>query len=235
MTARITARPRLGGSQIEAEVLHDVRDLRIDGRTVVVNPGPAPAYVSGWPRRFVPPFSSTVLVDTCVERAESVVLLRTAPGLPVAALTGQPDWHRFADLVAPDSGFPEDTALWRGPRHQIGTVAFDPSAVLGETPGGTRSFEVWINLWFAPSGTDCVIHNRHDFLEVHTQVHGLGRMQKFTAPDPAALYEDVLMSEGNTHLPFCGTDGDGFAYPWHQYRADTDCVWLAVEYHAEQR
>ncbi|MDX3376575.1 hypothetical protein PV390_19455 [Streptomyces sp. ME02-6991-2A] len=27
-----------------------------------------------------------------------------------------------------------------------------------------------------------------------------------------------------------GADGS-FQYPWHQYRADTDCVWLAVEYH----
>jgi hypothetical protein len=22
-----------------------------------------------------------------------------------------------------------------------------------------------------------------------------------------------------------------FIYPWHQYYADTDCIWLAIEYH----
>jgi hypothetical protein len=33
--------------------------------------------------------------------------------------------------------------------------------------------------------------------------------------------------------PFCGTAPDGtFDYPWHQYRAESDCVWLAIEYHA---
>jgi hypothetical protein len=116
----------------------------------------------------------------------------------------------------------------------LGSVTFDPGEVLGEQPLTDRGFNVLANLWFAPAGTDCGIHNEHDFLETHTQIHGAGRMQKFTAPRHDALYEDVPMSPGATHDPFCGTAGDQFRYPWHQYRADTDCVWLAVEYHAQR-
>jgi hypothetical protein len=90
-----------------------------------------------------------------------------------------------------------------------------------------------VNLWFSLEGTDCALHNQHDFIEVHTQVHGTGRMQKFRAHEPRTLYEDILMSPGfTTPDPFCEVTGDGqFAYPWHQYYSDSDCIWLAIEYH----
>ena len=52
-------------------------------------------------------------------------------------------------------------------------------------------------------------------------------MQKFHRPEPAARYEDVLMVPGHTHEPFYR--GAPPVYPWHQYHADTDCLWLAIE------
>jgi hypothetical protein len=215
----------LGGDLIGTELVTSVKALPVEGRVIVVNPAPTPAYVAAEPRRFVPPFSSTILVDVAIDQADSVLLLRPEPER-TATLAEQPGWSRFDGVDAP---------LWRGPRSRIGSVTFDPGAVLGEPPSAEREFDVWVNLWFAPAGTDCGIHNEHDFLETHTQVHGSGRMQKFTAPRHDALYEDVPMSPGATHEPFCGTAGDTFRYPWHQYRADTDCVWLAVEYHARRR
>jgi len=98
---------------------------------------------------------------------------------------------------------------------------------------GSWSFAVRINLWFSPAGSDCGIHRRHDFLEVHTQISGLGHMEKFHTDHHGSLYEDQPMAPGTTNpVPFCSsTDGSTFHYPWHQYRAETDCVWLAVEYH----
>lgn len=214
----------LGGELVTAELVTDAKTLPLDGRVIVVNPSPTPAYVVTEPRRFVPPFSSTILVGVTIEQADSLVLLRPREA-PMSGLIEQPGWHRFAGLPAP---------LWQGPRSPIGSVTFDPGSVLGETPSADREFDVSVNLWFAPTGTDCGIHNEHDFLETHTQIHGTGRMQKFTTPGHDALYEDVLMSPGATHEPFCGMANDQFRYPWHQYRADTDCVWLAVEYHARR-
>ena len=53
-------------------------------------------------------------------------------------------------------------------------------------------------------------------------------MQKFHKNDPASIYQDVFMSPGYTHEPFF--DLTSQLYPWHQYYADTDCIWLAAEY-----
>ena len=88
-------------------------------------------------------------------------------------------------------------------------------------------------MWVAPSQTHCFIHNKHDFIEIHSQIFGHGRMQKFKAQDYATLYEEIPMSPGyTTPLPFCHIkDNRTFVYPWHQYYTETDCIWLAIEYH----
>jgi hypothetical protein len=170
----------------------------------------------------------------------------TAGATGISGIVAEPGWSLFGDLLAaagdgdgdpgPGLPFPRENPLWRGPQDDIGLMEFDPALALGRpaSPDGARTFQVKVNLWFAPAGTDCFIHDRHDFIEIHSQIHGFGRMQKFTAQDHSTLYEDLLMSPGHTTpTPFCRMGPGGrFVYPWHQYRADTDCVWLAVEYHA---
>lgn len=84
------------------------------------------------------------------------------------------------------------------------------------------------NLWYAAAGTNCGLHNEHKFLELHTQISGVGRMQKFKENSIKSLYEEVFMAPGYTHKPFYDTNGN---YPWHQYKADTDCIWLATEFY----
>nr|ADK54878.1 hypothetical protein [uncultured soil bacterium] len=217
---------------IDAEFVMAPKDFAVEGRTIVVNPNLTPVTVGQEPVRHIPAFSSTVLVDTTIEQGDSVLLLRVLDEGNMADVVNQPGWSLFADLLP---GFPRTTLLYRGPVERIGTVEFDPGLALGEEkPLGPRTFEISVNLWFAPAGTDCAIHNVHEFIEIHSQIHGYGRMQKFKERDHNTLYEDQLMSPGHTPpVPFCRTRPDGgFTYPWHQYRADTDCVWLAVEYHA---
>jgi hypothetical protein len=215
---------------VDAAVVDRPKDLRVEGRTVVLNPTREPVLLAGPPARPLPPFSSTILVGAAVDHGERVVLLRVRDEVDATGIVTAPGWAHFADLLP---GFPRDTGLYRGPRARIGTASFDPALALGQDRAeGVAEFDVWVNLWFSPAGTDCGIHDRHDFVEIHTQVHGYGRMQKFHADDHASLYEDQLMAPGHTPpVPFCRTTSDGFTYPWHQYRADTDCVWLAVEYH----
>lgn len=100
----------------------------------------------------------------------------------------------------------KDTLLWRSDKHRIGNIE--------------------LNLWFARAGTNCGIHNEHGFRELHTQIFGHGRMQKFRLPETSSLYQDVYMCPGFTHDPFYDMNNH---YPWHQYYADTDCIWLAIE------
>ena len=223
------------GPLVDAVLVRDVRDFPVEGRAIVVNPGLSAVPMGRSPRRWIPALSSTILCDTSVERAESIIVLRAAEDGAIDGIVAQPGWKLLGELLG-DGSYPVRTPLWKSPQDEAGSVAFAPTVVLRQAESGAeRLFRVKVNLWFAPAGTDCLIHNLHDFMEVHTQVSGRGRMQKFREQDYRTLYEDVLMSPGyTTPEPFCDSRPDGsFGYPWHQYRADTDCVWLAVEYHAQ--
>ncbi|MEW2530632.1 hypothetical protein [Streptomyces sp. NPDC047071] len=223
------------GPHVKATLITHARDYAVHGTALAVNPQPRQVTIAEHPRKGIPPLSSTILRDTRIQQADTLILLRTDLDAPIGAITGEPGWQHLADLLPDEAAFPRTTPLFKSPQDDAGTARFDPAHLLGQTPAPARAqdFQIKVNLWFAPAGTDCHIHNRHDFIEVHTQVHGLGRMQKFTAPDPTRLYEDLRMSPGyTTPDPFCTIEADGsYHYPWHQYYADTDCVWLAVEYH----
>jgi hypothetical protein len=87
-------------------------------------------------------------------------------------------------------------------------------------------------LWWSPSNTDCYTHNEHPFLEIHTQIHGFGRIQKFASSDHQTKSQEIYMSPGRTHDPFCFVDSDrNPLYPWHRYLSDSDAIWLAIEFH----
>jgi hypothetical protein len=207
----------------------------------VVNPHISPVYVSEPPRKPIPPFSSTILKNTHIEQAELLILLRVKEETNMGNIILESGWNLYGDLVkkAPGKGnslpFPHNTPLWRSSQDDAGLIPFDPSVILGETTPVQKqeTFQIKVNVWFAPAKTHCFIHNQHDFIEIHSQIYGRGRMQKFKAQDYNTLYEDILMSPGyTTPVPFCSLGPDTtFTYPWHQYYADTDCIWLAIEYH----
>lgn len=228
------------GGRLVATTLVRGGHCPVRGRTVVVNLGPSPIHVDEQPPTALAPFSSTVLVDTELTDVELALLLCPAADADLARIVDEPGWALLGDLLPATSdgpAFPLDVPLWRGPQEELGTTFFDPGLMVGNgSPAGTPSwFAIRVNLWFAPTGTDCVIHNDHEFIEIHTQIDGYGRMQKFHSPDPTTLYEDVVMGPGITHAPFGSTTTGRFVHPWHQYRADTDCIWLAVEYHRAER
>ncbi|MCE7003195.1 hypothetical protein LWC34_10180 [Kibdelosporangium philippinense] len=216
-----TSRPiNSANAYIDAQFVVAPKDFPVLGRTIVVNPNLTPLTVGEEPVRHIPAFSSTVLVDTTIEQGDSVLLFRVLDEDNMADIVNQPDWSLFADLLP---GFPRSTQLYRGPVDQIGTIEFDPDIALAPTrqippsrgalaftlpegsdkTGNSRTFRISVNLWFAPAGTDCAIHNVHEFIEIHSQIHGYGRMQKFKQRDHSTLYEDQLMSPGHTPpVPF---------------------------------
>lgn len=210
-----------------ATVLRDVEEFQVAGPAVIVNLAGTDAFVGHGQMSALPAFSSTVLLGGTVTGAVlAIVSVETFGG--GESLARELGWTDFY------GGAPGKPVLLRSPQTTIADVALDPAAVLRQ-PGlaaGEKKFTVKANLWFSPAGTDCGIHNSHDFIEIHTQISGFGRMQKFTSPDHGSLYEDQQLSPGATNpVPFCREREGSFIYPWHQYRADTDCVWLAVEYH----
>ncbi|AFZ28433.1 hypothetical protein Cylst_6675 (plasmid) [Cylindrospermum stagnale PCC 7417] len=225
-------RLNFSGVYIDAKYVENVENYPIQKRTVVVNTQASDAHLSEAPASIIPSFSSTILNDTIIQKAESLLLLEVVETNNIGKIIFEQNWDLLGNLI---DGFPKDVPLWRSPQDEAGIVNLDPYLMTRQssTHHQKENFSVKVNLWFAPSHTDCAIHNQHDFIETHTQIFGRGRMQKFKAQDYATIYEDQLMSPGfTTFVPFCQVEENSkYLYPWHQYYADTDCIWMAIEYH----
>jgi hypothetical protein len=216
---------------IEAVLVENVRDLTVDNG-VVVNLSPQRMIVGGDVPGIVLPWKSTALRGGVVTSAERVAVL-TMKKITNLGGVGLRGWDWLGNRIR---SFPRDTPLYISSQDTVGEVEVDPLVFTNESPAGEarQRFTLKLNLWWSPGETDCFIHNEHPFLEVHTQIHGLGRMQKFRQRDEATVYEDVLMPVGYTHDPFCRVAGKNqWEYPWHRYYADTDSIWLAIELHPQ--
>lgn len=183
------------------------RDIQITGPTIVFNASHNPL-VTG-PEN-IAPRTSALLQNVTIGETQSSIHITSEDGFSAVKLYPSRDelmrkWTHVHDIF--HLAHLEHTTLWKSPTEQIGNKR--------------------VNLWFAAEGTDCGLHNEHHFLEVHTQIWGTGHMQKFHERDEKTLYRDIFMTPGFTHEPFCGDD---HKYPWHRYYAETDCLWLAVEY-----
>jgi len=214
---------------IYGELVEEPRDLAI-ADAIVVNLSPNPMITGSEHPAIVPAWKSTWLKNGVIKSGDKAALLkvRRKTNLGGAGLRG---WEWLGNRIR---SFPRDTPLYISPFDHAGTMRTDPKVFTNELsiPEHEQEFDLRLNLWWSPGDTDCFIHNEHPFLEVHTQIHGLGRMQKFHQRDEATLYEDVLMPVGYSHDPFCRVTGaNEWTYPWHRYYADTDSIWLAIELH----
>lgn len=224
------------GAYIDAKYVENVENYPIERRTIVVNPEETDAYLNEAKVSIIPCFSSTILADTTIKEAKSLLLLSVVETKNIGNIVFEDGWDLLGNF--PDSDFPKDVQLWKSPQDEAGIIEVDPYFMARQStkPQQKEKFSVKVNLWFAPSRTDCAIHNEHDFLEIHTQVWGQGRMQKFKENNFDSLYEDLVMTEGYTQIvPFCQVhENQQYTYPWHQYYSDTDCIWMAIEYHPQK-
>ena len=119
----------------------------------------------------------------------------------------------------------------------FGPLTFDPYKMIGqkhEGDGAPVEYYLLSYVWFCPGQTNVGIHNQHKFIEIHTQISGIGRMQKFEKNDYSSLYYDFRMAPGTINVPFPVVNPEYpamYIYPWHQYYADSDCLWLVTEIH----
>ncbi|WP_147439805.1 hypothetical protein [Gibbsiella quercinecans] len=223
------------GKLLDASVIFSPENFYVENDTIVVNPANEYIRVDEDPGYGIPPLSSSILRYVHISSPYPVIVLREIEISNVRDICFEPGWQRY-DL------FPDDLSqsleLWKSSQDEVGELSFP---VGNHTPvhlinlfGSRDKFLLKLNLWFAPAGTNCFIHNEHDFIEIHTQVAGIGYMQKFHNNSYDSLFESIGMHPGfSTAQPFCvaGEKGE-YIYPWHQYFAETDCVWMAVEYHS---
>jgi hypothetical protein len=215
---------------IESFLVTALHDMPVQD-AIVVNLSTTPLrYRAGADDGAIPPWKSTTLRHCTIASGEKAAVLRVLQRTNLGGLALGWDWYGQRN-----SQFPRKTPLYISSQDELGDVQLDPlSAFTHETSGlsSPRRYRLKLNLWYTPEETDCGIHTGHQFLEVHTQVLGTGRMQKFRENNSDTLYEDVVMPPGFTHDPFFTVGDDrSFRYPWHRYYAETDCIWLAVELH----
>lgn len=218
---------------LKSRWLTDVKDHMIKKPNIVVNISNTDAIISGpEPRKVLPPRKSTILQGLSIINAESLILIKVPEETNIGGMVLEDGW---CQLTAQDPTFPKDVPLYKSPQFDVGSVEFDPFLVTGSKGSAVKKYNIKVNVWFCPAKTNCGIHNHHtdpEMLEVHTQIYGTGRMQKFHEKEFKSIYEDVIMSPGFTHEPFAGVkeNGDIF-YGWHQYYSDSDCIWMAIEHH----
>lgn len=194
---------------ISADLIQDEQDISIQNKSIIINIDSEPLKLEDIS---VPSMKSIICNNTIIKKTKSIIQVNI-PGGDYNGNTKVLDksiiensWHLAYNLF----NLPQlrNTKLWRSEKATL------------------RNIE--LNLWYASAGTDCGLHVEHDFMEIHTQIYGFGKMQKFHENDMESLYQEVYMSPGYSHDPFFTESGE---YPWHQYQAITDCIWMAIEIH----
>lgn len=219
---------------LTACTIAEADQVQVEGSTVVVNLDAEPARINVPLGGYIPSLGSTILAAGTRISGQLLALL-TVPDVPLPTVVFRDlGWEDFYGSERP--GAPPGTAvLLKSSQDSVGHVNLVPSDILADpsAPCEPTRHEVRLNLWFSPAGTDCGIHRDHAFIETHTQLMGNGRMQKFNENTHESLFEEQVLSPGQTQPSvYCRWFDGQLAYPWHQYRADTDAVWLAIEYHA---
>lgn len=90
------------------------------------------------------------------------------------------------------------------------------------------------NLWFCWKEVDCLFHNEHDFIEIHTCIAGDWYMQKSTDWTKKWLIETVWLLPWNSHRKF-NIEREfelnwNPKYPYHRWLWWTTWnIWLVIE------
>lgn len=235
MSINIEEQIRFSEKYLKTTWLKNVSNYDIQKRTIVVNLGNERAHILAPPEKYLLPRTSSIFQEITIKDGDSLLLIELGDETNIGGIVLEPEWNLLGQIA----DFPLDVPLYKSPQYEVGIVSFDPYFVTGlsEHPhhSNTKEYIVKVNWWFAPAKTNCAIHNHHtdpELLEVHTQIYGVGIMQKFHENDFNTIYQDVIMSPGETHIPFANVgENEQFVYPWHQYYSDTDCIWMANEFH----
>lgn len=216
------------GQFVKARLVENVRNLVVTG--VVTNLSARPMHLGGEVPGVIPPWKSTTLKEALILSADLVSVISVPDGTNLGGVMFD-GWDWFGDRMAE---FPRKTPLFISAKDIVGEVTLNPWEFSNhpEPQGSVGRYAIQLNLWWAPAMTDAVIHNQHDFLEIHTQIHGQGRIQIFRDQAGQELYREISVSPGETHDPIVRVEAtDRFLYPWHRGWTDEDCVWMAIELH----
>jgi hypothetical protein len=214
---------------VEARIVENARQFPATG--CVINLSNEPLIIEDSVPQVVPAWKSTNFRNGIIAKAERAAIITVPSTTDLGGITFGEGWDWFGNRLAK---FPRNTPLYISCYDWIGTISANPFIFSNSDfqREAADHYRVRLNLWWSPANTDCFIHNEHPFLEIHTQIHGSGRIQFFRERDEMTLYREISMMSGYTHDPFVHVTGQrDWAYPWHRYFSDSDAMWLAIELH----
>jgi hypothetical protein len=188
------------------KAIKEEKQYAIDEKSIVVNLGGKSLWIKNRPLDFC---KSTIVRKVEIRDVRRAVVVehyeKNGEGERFCdAIRSQ--WRLIYDISGQERH--KGIGLWRSPKERFDYID--------------------LNLCFINAGVDTGLHKGHspNFREVHTQLMGYGKMQKFEKNDLTTLYQEVILAPGNTHEPFFDREN---VYPWHQYHSISDAVYMPIE------
>ncbi|MCG8306249.1 MAG: hypothetical protein MI975_02580 [Cytophagales bacterium] len=193
--------PFLAVEHISYEENYEIAD-----KSIVINMDLDPLETEGMN---LPYLKSILCANTVIEKVKNLIVISIA-NLDYLGNNPEVDreiikngWQHIFTLTNDERL--RNTELWRSEKKRI---------------GGTE-----LNLWYATAGTNCGMYHIDELAEIHTQIYGIGRMQTYRTKNFNSLSREIYVSPGHTYDPFYPSQEKS---TWHQYYADTDCIWLGI-------
>jgi len=188
------------------KIVSEDNQYAVGNKSIIVNLGEKDIMVKGMP---LARLKSTIVTNVMVKGLQRALVIedyerKGDTSRLFAEIKKQ--WRMMYDLTGQERH--KGVRLWRSPKQRIDNIE--------------------INLCCIDAQVDSGLHREHSsrFREVHTQLLGYGKMQKFEENDPRTLYQEVILAPGLTHDPFYNEHD---VYPWHQYQSISDAIFMAIE------
>jgi len=183
--------------------IDDEKQHKVDDTSIVISLGEKGILVKGRPLQYL---KSTIVRNVIINNIQGALVIEDYErNRDHAKLFGeiQKQWPLMYDITREErfKGIPAR----RSPKEKVENIE--------------------LYLFFVAAGTDVGLHKQHSLLEVHTQLLGYGKMQKFEEKNYDTLYQEEILAPGNTHEPFYNEE---HVYPWHQYQSISDSIYLYV-------
>lgn len=189
------------------KAVQDEKEYKIGNKSIVVNLSETDIMVKNKP---VNHLKSTIVANVAINNLQRAIIVEDYERNTYHAKLFEDikkKWPMVYDMTKQERH--KGILLWRSSKERI----------FGNTE---------INLFYIAANVSTGPHKTHtpNFTEVHTQILGVGKMQKMEENDYNTLYQEVILAPGITHDPFYD---EQIVYPWHQYQSVTEAIVMPIE------
>ncbi|MBU9808469.1 hypothetical protein J1785_01630, partial [Rahnella sp. SL6] len=184
---------------LPSKLLPAGKEYYINGHGLLVNFHPETLKLNNNYNTEILAFSSIIRCNEHIQPALNCLIFEL-PENPIDGIDIAWDEQKTYPGVRYENAVSQNVEFYRSHQDEVAILSFPPHqlSIGSDTLYDSQSFKLQANLWFADSGTHCGIHNEHSFIEIHTQILGVGRMQTFQSEDKNSLCEDLIMAPGIT-------------------------------------